>query len=223
MPRTHERRSYQQFCPISRSLDLLGERWTILIVRELAAGPRRYTDLRDHLPGMWSNLLAQRLRDLEAAGIVRRAELPPPAARTVYELTPRGRELVPVLYELARFGLAYLDLPTEDQPLLPHLLPEGIRAMALIEALPSRPFVAHLALDVGDYTITVSTTGAPLVERIRVREGRPAGADVTLRGSLVEMLWVRRGDASLDATNITIEGSPRHVAALRDLFDLHER
>src|SRR5450759_1201303 len=108
------RRTYGQFCPVARALDLLGERWTLLIVRELLTGPQRYSDLRDHLPGMWSNLLAQRLRDLDAAGLVQRRELPPPAARLVYELTEQGRALAPVVYELARWGLELLDEPGDD-------------------------------------------------------------------------------------------------------------
>src|SRR2546421_5058094 len=95
---THARRSYEQFCPLARALDVLGERWTLLVVRELLLGPRRFSDLRAHLPGIAPALLTQRLRDLEAAGLVRRAELPPPAARTVYELTERGRGLDAVVY-----------------------------------------------------------------------------------------------------------------------------
>ena len=79
-------RRYGQFCPIARALDLLGERWTLLIARELLVGPQRYSDLLAHLPGMWSNLLASRLRRLEDAGLVRRRWLEPPAARFVYEL-----------------------------------------------------------------------------------------------------------------------------------------
>src|ERR671918_2218090 len=104
-------RSYEQSCPLACALDLLGERWTLLIVRDLLAGPKRYTDLRRGLPGLATDLLTERLRALEEAGIVRRRKLPPPAAVTVYELTERGRELEPALFGLARFGFGLLGEP----------------------------------------------------------------------------------------------------------------
>jgi DNA-binding HxlR family transcriptional regulator len=110
------KRSYDQYCPLARSLDLLGERWTMLILRDLLAGPRRYTDLRNELEGIPSDLLTSRLRQLEGAGVIERRRLPAPAASTVYELTELGRELEPALLSLARFGLGLLDpetTPTE--------------------------------------------------------------------------------------------------------------
>ena len=81
------RRRYGQFCPLAKALDVLGERWTLLIVRELLAGPKRYTDLRAGLPGLATDLLATRLRELQEAGVVDRHEVPPPTRATVYELT----------------------------------------------------------------------------------------------------------------------------------------
>ena len=86
-------KSYSQYCPVAHALDLVGERWALLIVRELMLGQRRYTDLAEALPKIGTNILAARLRDLEAAGIVRKAKLPPPAAVSVYELTDTGRAL----------------------------------------------------------------------------------------------------------------------------------
>jgi DNA-binding HxlR family transcriptional regulator len=100
------RRSYGQDCPIANGLDVLGERWTLLILRELVGGPRRYSDLRTQLPGIATNLLAQRLDELQQAGVVERTELPPPIARTVYTLTDDGWRLgLPILGAVARFGL----------------------------------------------------------------------------------------------------------------------
>ena len=99
-------RSYHQNCPIALGLDVLGDRWTLLILRELVGGPRRYGDIRAELPGIATNLLAERLRELEAAGLVERTELPPPAARSVLGLTEAGwRYVVPVLQSVARLGL----------------------------------------------------------------------------------------------------------------------
>jgi DNA-binding HxlR family transcriptional regulator len=105
---------YDQYCPIACALSLVGERWTLLVVRELMHGPKRYTDLVDGLHGIGTNILAARLKELEAAGLVERRKLPPPAASTVYELTPTGRELRPVLHELARFGARLMGPPPLD-------------------------------------------------------------------------------------------------------------
>ena len=99
------RRSYDQYCSAARALDAVGDRWTLLIVRELLAGPRRYTDLHADLPGVSTDVLASRLKDMERDGAGRRAAgCPPPAAAYVYELTARGRELLPVLQALGEWG-----------------------------------------------------------------------------------------------------------------------
>ena len=95
---------FHQYCPVAHALDLIGDRWALLIVRELMIGQRRYTDLADALPGIGTNILAGRLRHLEGAGVVRRRKLPPPAAVTVYELTDEGRALDDVLRALAFWG-----------------------------------------------------------------------------------------------------------------------
>ena len=97
-------KTYGHYCPIAHSLGLVGERWTLLVVRELHFDRSGYTDLADHLPGIGTNVLALRLKELEAAGIVEKKKLPPPFSSTVYELTAAGRQLRPVLHELARFG-----------------------------------------------------------------------------------------------------------------------
>src|SRR3954447_24985256 len=105
------KRSYDQYCPAARALDVLGERWTLLVVRDLLVGPRRYTDLLEGLPGIGPNVLADRLRHLQDVGIVRRTTLPRPAASTVYELTELGQALRPVVQELTRWGLNMMGIP----------------------------------------------------------------------------------------------------------------
>ena len=109
-------RTYGDACGIPRALDRVGERWALMVIRELVLGPKRFTDLRTGLPGASPNVLAQRLRELEHAGVVRRRRLPPPAASQVYELTDWGRELEPVLLALGRWGApvsyTHLTLPT---------------------------------------------------------------------------------------------------------------
>ena len=109
MPSVSKR--YDRYCPMAHALDLVGERWTLLIVRELLLGPRRYTDLAEHLPGIGTNILAARLKDLEAGGIVEKRRLPPPAASQVYELTPYGRELKAVVRSLAVWGVRSMGPP----------------------------------------------------------------------------------------------------------------
>jgi DNA-binding HxlR family transcriptional regulator/putative sterol carrier protein len=107
-------RRYGQYCPVAKSLDVLGERWTLLVVRNLIMGPQRYTDLREALPGLATDLLTARLRTLEEAGYVARRQLPRPAPVTVYELTPTGQRLALVVLELGRVGLALLGRPADD-------------------------------------------------------------------------------------------------------------
>jgi DNA-binding HxlR family transcriptional regulator/putative sterol carrier protein len=104
-------KSYHQYCPVAHALDQVGDRWELLIVRELMLGQRRYTDLAEALPGIGSNILTSRLRELESAGVVRKTKLPPPWAVTVYELTEHGRALDGVLRALALWGAHTLGAP----------------------------------------------------------------------------------------------------------------
>ena len=106
-----KRRSYDQYCGLARALDVVGERWTLLIVRNLLLGPRRYTDLHDELPGITTNLLAKRLRELEQLGLIEKEERPPPVPSTVYRLTALGAALEPPIMELARWGGRFLGAP----------------------------------------------------------------------------------------------------------------
>jgi DNA-binding HxlR family transcriptional regulator len=102
-------RSYNQYCGLAYALDIVGERWTLLIIRELIAGPRRFTDLVDGLPGISTNLLSQRLKRLERQALLRRRVLPPPAGSAVYELTSLGQALETTLLELSRWGSQTVD------------------------------------------------------------------------------------------------------------------
>jgi DNA-binding HxlR family transcriptional regulator len=172
-------RSYQQNCPIAKGLDVLGERWTLLILRELIGGPRRYGDLRGQLPGIATNLLADRLRELEDAGLVDREELPPPVARTVYTLSQTGwRKVLPVVKAIATFGL---DMVVPDATALTPLngflagillgIDSGaigdVRASYRVE-IDKRRFEfavdpAGLSAAQGSPAVTVTTTAADLI------------------------------------------------------------
>jgi DNA-binding HxlR family transcriptional regulator len=114
-PTSHVKRSYGQYCSLARAFDVIGERWTPLLLRELMLGPKRYADLLDGLPGIGTSLLATRLRDLEAQGVIRQRRLPAPAARNVYELTDDGVELVEALGPLARWGAKRIGRQGDDE------------------------------------------------------------------------------------------------------------
>ena len=159
-------RSYDQFCPLASALDLVGERWTLLIVRELGLRPSRYSDLHDALPSIATNLLAERLRSLSANGIVAARTLPAPSTSTVYELTPWGSELYDVLLRLGRWGARTLLAPTADRT---------FRARYVIPVVQS---VYGLDADLdGVEPITVRVDGGGESARIQISS---SGVDATI-------------------------------------------
>jgi DNA-binding HxlR family transcriptional regulator len=121
-------RKYGQGCGTAHALDLVGDRWALLVVRELVLGPKRFTDLREGLPGIGPNVLSQRLKELEEAGVVRQRVLPPPAGSSVYELTEWGAELEDVIVRLGRWGARSPDMPAEAET-QPEWLMLGMRAV----------------------------------------------------------------------------------------------
>jgi DNA-binding HxlR family transcriptional regulator len=133
-------KTYSQFCPVAHALELVGERWALLVVRELLNGPKRYTDLSAALPGIGTNILAGRLRDLERAGVIQKRRLPPPAAAQVYELTPYGEELREPLYALGRWGARSLGPPRPTDSLAPGWLVNAVRATCTGGCLPGKVF-----------------------------------------------------------------------------------
>ncbi len=189
-------RSYGQYCPVARTLDLVGERWTLLLVRELLLGPMRFTDLHGALVGIPRNLLADRLRDLESHGLVARRELPPPAARTVYELTATGRGLMPAIAELVRWGLTRLDPPPVDEPVSPAMaVLAGLAAHARPEADGAGD--ATYVLEVDGRAFTLGFTGGGLALGM-VATTAP---DLAVSVSAATLLRLRLGaDSVSDAT-----------------------
>ena len=192
---------YDHYCPIACSLGLVGERWTLLVVRELFYGPKRYTDLAAHLPGIGTNVLADRLKELEAGGLVEKRKLPPPAASTVYELTAMGRELRPVLHELARFGARLMGPPPPDA------LEEGWLLGALDLTLsPDAP--------TGTLAFRIGSEEASLVDGIAV-EGIVEDADVLVETDAIGFyhLVVNR-----QRDGVRIEGDATVLQRLIDAF-----
>jgi DNA-binding HxlR family transcriptional regulator len=210
-------RNYNQNCPIARGLDILGERWTLLILRELVGGPRRYGDLRAELPGIATNLLAERLKELQDAGLVDRADLPAPIGRTVYTLSDVGwQRVLPILQSIAWFGLDRLD-PIDVGPVSPL---NGFLAGILLGF--GRESAAGL-----DMTCRVEIDGRRF--EFAVTQGRLAGAHgeplVTVTASAADLVTARLGstEAKRKAAlrRINFDGDQRDVEALRTVFSLH--
>ncbi len=175
---------YDQYCPIAHSLDLIGDRWSLMIVRELMRGPKRYTDLVAGLPGIGTNVLASRLRDLETHAILTRQTLAPPAASKVYELTDYGRDLQPVMHELGKWGARSLGPPSAGPPLF-----EGWLSNALHCAM------APLAPP-GSFEFRVGDEVATLIDG-EVQDGSIDDPDVVIEGDPDGIYWMfveRRSD-----------------------------
>lgn len=132
------RKRYDMYCPVAHALGLVGERWALLVVLELMHGPKRYTDLAENLPGIGTNILASRLRDLEEHGIVTKKTLPPPAASRVYELTEYGHGLRPAIRELALWGARSLGPPSDGEELFPGWLANALDTVLAPLAPPGR-------------------------------------------------------------------------------------
>ena len=192
-------KGYDQYCPVAHALELVGERWSLLVVRELLGGPKRYTDLAGALPGIGTNILASRLRDLEGAGVVQKRRLPPPAAASVYELTPYGEELREPLYALGRWGARSLGPPTVKDNLAPGWLVNAVRATCTGGCLPESVY----ELRVGDEAVTARFEDDELVSRRLLRGRRHRHRDGR-RDALLHRVG-RDGDPR----GLEVEGAPR--------------
>jgi DNA-binding HxlR family transcriptional regulator len=199
-------RSYDEYCAIAKSLDVVGDRWTLLIVRELAGrGPCRYTDLRYGLPGIATNLLADRLRELERAGVVEREDAPPPIATTLFRLTPRGEELRPLLADLARWGVP---LMIDERP------GDAVRSHWLATALEL--ILADRRPDGSPVTIEIQTAERPIVIEARdgaihIRLGPADNADARITGPHRAIMGLLLGIIDLPgatANGVNYEGDP---------------
>lgn len=215
-------RSYGQYCGLAGALDLVGERWTLLIVRELMSGPKRYTDLADGLPGIGTSLLAKRLAKLEDGGVIERRLLPPPAAATVYNLAPAGHELAAALFPLITWGLRHAVPATPGNRqfnatwcVLPFTQPADPLALAGIEAT---------------YEFRIRDTSALLRVHAGHAELLPAGTatpDTTISMDSVTVAALGAGrraisEAAADGA-ITVEGDLNAAAALFAAFESSDR
>ena len=213
-----ERRGYGDPCGIARGLDVVGTRWALLVVRELMLGPKRFGDLRAGLPGMSAETLAQRLRQLEEEGVVRRTTLPPPASARVYELTDWGYDLRPVILALGRWG-SHAPFPPGDTPLSPDAM-----MLALPTAFDSAGadgVNATYGVRLGQHAFRVRVEGGEL----DIARGTTDKADAVIAtdtATLPELLWrgltVERAER---ADTLAIEGSRRAARRFLGLFGAH--
>jgi DNA-binding HxlR family transcriptional regulator len=210
-------KSYRQWCALAKALDAVGERWTLLVVRELLDGSKRYTDLQADIPGISTDVLASRLKDLEASGVVRRSRLPPPAASKVYELTEMGRGLAPAVMALTKWGMQLLGDRADDEAFRPHWLALGLQG--LLRADRAKDVTLDIDFDLGSGEVV----------RIRVDDGalrfvpHPENeADVVVRAELGTLAALADGslvarDARTDG-RLVIEGSRASIREYGQLF-----
>ena len=198
-------RTYGQYCAIAKALDVIGDRWTLLVVRELLVrGPCRYTDLRNGLPGIATNLLADRLRDLEQAGIVSREEAPPPVATTLFTLTSRGEELAPVLRELLRWGMPLMaEGPASDDVFRGQWMTWAAE-MSLADRTPDAAPVTIQVIADGEAAVLEASGG-----NVHAALGRAEDADAMVRGPAHAVLGLFTGQIALElaaAMGVEYEG-----------------
>jgi DNA-binding HxlR family transcriptional regulator len=200
------KRAYDDPCGIARALDVVGERWALLVVRELVLGPKRFTDLRNGLRGVSTDVLSQRLRQLEQAGVLRQVTLPPPSATRAYDLTDRGRELEPVLQALGRWGSR--EALANDREM-------SVDAFAVALSTVFDPARA----DGLDTTLALVVDGDLLVAtvhdgRLRIRRGAAEQPDARIQGSVAalrEVLWRGRPLPEAEADGSVTVGGLRSV------------
>lgn len=214
------RRTYGEGCAAAHALDLVGERWALLVVRELVLGPKRFTDLRAGVPGASPNVLAQRLRELERAGVVRRRKLAPPAGSWVYELTEWGSQLEPVLSALGRWGARSPAMPFESAIGVDALI---LALRTMFDAPTADGLRARVELRLGEDRFRVAVADGDC-EILRGGADEPEAILTTDPDTLEALVFAGRPlDDALSSGAAQVEGDARAVARLLGLFPLPER
>ena len=210
---------YSQFCALARALELLGERWTLLIIRELMLGPRRFSDLRDRLQGISASVLSQRLARLEEEELVRRSYLEPPAASNVFELTEVGRGLEPAIFELIRWGARVLYPPWPGERREPEWVGLVLRTYARKGRAPKRSFEVHLREGSREARFYVRGTAKGTVV-----SSEPGPCDARFTADIDTLFGMGSGRIKgLDAVSsglIDAEGDVNFLADFPELFDM---
>jgi DNA-binding HxlR family transcriptional regulator len=213
------KRSYGEACRFAYALDLIGERWALLVVRELLLGPKRFTDLRGGLPHASPNILSERLRELEQAGVVHRRKLPPPAASQVYELTEWGKELEPVVTQLGAWG-ARSPVPPEHRKISASSIVLALRS--LFDAEAAGDLEASYELRLGEESFHVGIAGGEL-DLGRGEAQEPSATIETDPGTLAALLTGQLPlEDALDSDAASIEGSKQSARSFLKLFPMPE-
>ena len=214
------KRRYDEGCAISHALDLIGERWALLIVRELVLGPKRFTDLRAGMPGASADVLAQRLREMTQAGVVRRKKLPPPAGSEVYELTDWGADLEPLVTHLGRWGSRSPSLNPAADSSVDSLV---LSLRALFDPQAAQGFSATIGLRLGDNEFSVAVAD----EQLHVARGeaeRPTATLDTDRPTLAALLYGGHAlDDALRTGDAMVGGETAVITRFLGLFPLPPR
>lgn len=194
-------RSYGQYCSVAKALDVVGDRWTLLVIRELLLqGPCRYTDLKNGLPGIATNLLSDRLRELESAGLIRREDAAPPIATTLFHLTDAGAELEPVLTALGTWGVRYMGQAIDGDEFRSHWFTFPV-SLFLRDRDPGGP-PAAIELRTAGHPVVVEVSGGT----VRTRPGTAPAPDLVLQGSPMLILGLLSARLTLDeARNLGLE------------------
>ena len=213
-------RTYDDGCAAAHALDLIGERWALLVVRELLLGPKRFTDLRAGLPNASPNVLAQRLRELEAAGVIRRRKLPPPAASRVYELTDWGMELEPVIIGLGRWGARSASRLREAELGVDSLI---LSFRTMFDAQAAKGLRASYELRLGDDRFYALVADGRLeVARAGAQEQPDAIIEADAATLAAVVYGSRQLEEALRAGDVEIEGDESAVERFVCLFPLPE-
>ena len=212
--RSDEKRRYDDACGLAHALELIGERWALLVLRELMLGPRRFSELKADLPGISANVLTQRLTELERRGLVRRAKLPPPASVQVYEATEWGREARPVIGRLGRWAARS---PLHDPTLSISHVSVMLSLETMIDAEAAKGLEARIGFRFGDVSYVGTLSGGRFVPE----RGDPAGADVTFTCEPAELVAVVYGGAPLDSVGVA--GDTALARRFVTLFPLPEK
>jgi DNA-binding HxlR family transcriptional regulator/putative sterol carrier protein len=206
---------------VARALDVIGERWTLLIVRELLTGPKRFKDLLEGLPGIGTNLLAARLKDLEGHAVVRRTTLPPPAGSKVYELTELGRSLEPVITSLGRWGLEFLDAPGREAHVRPGWAVAAMRSNLKAEATHGVRETYEFHIDEETFHVRVEDG------EVAILQGLAEEPDLVVSGSTRAFLDLAAGQiepaGAIESGAFRIEGEQETLARCLEMFGLPVR
>ena len=214
------KRSYGDACGIARALDVIGERWALLVVRELVLGPKRFTDLRTGLPRLSSEVLAQRLRELEDAGIVGRRKLPPPAGSKVYELTEWGRELEPVITGLGRWGARS---PWHQRDIGMSVDSHILAMRTMFDASAAGDLETRIALRIGDEEFRAEVADGALRAERGDADRPDATIAVTDPGVLLGLIFEGESlDDTIAAGAVSVEGDRDAAERFLGLFTLPE-